>query len=71
MTLRGESTRGVRSSIAGRGLSDYATVDVRQLEGRGSVTVVQQPSARNGYTAVIEIRDPRSGYGYYDFDVVW
>ena len=72
VTLRGEGTRSVRSSMTGRGPSGPgATLEVRQVQGRGRVTVVQQPSSRNGYTAVIEIRDPRSGYGYYDLDVVW
>jgi hypothetical protein len=39
--------------------------------GRGSVSVIEQPSARNDYTAVIRVHDPRSGYGRYEFDVRW
>jgi hypothetical protein len=46
-------------------------VAISQASGRGSVTVVQQPSSWNGYTAVIRVRDPQGGYGYYDFDLVW
>jgi len=46
-------------------------VAISQGSGRGSVTVVQQPSSWNGYTTVIRVRDPQGGYGYYDFDLVW
>jgi hypothetical protein len=46
-------------------------VGIAQASGRGSVTVVQQPSSWNGYTTVIRVRDPQGGYGYYDFDLVW
>lgn len=45
-------------------------VFIAQNEGRGSVTVIQQPSRWNGYTTVIRVRDPQSGYGFYDFDVL-
>lgn len=72
VTLRGAGTRSVRSAVTGRPLAGHVgALEVRQAQGRGRVTVIQQPTARNGNTAVIEIRDPRSGYGYYDFDVVW
>ena len=45
-------------------------VFIAQNQGRGSVTVIQQPSRWNGYTTVIRVRDPQSGYGFYDFDVL-
>ena len=35
------------------------------------VTVVQQPTAANGYTAVIRIQDPQRGPGHYSFEVTW
>ena len=44
-----------------------ANVTVVQNTGRGTVTVVQQPSSWNNYTTVIRIQDPQGGYGYYDF----
>jgi hypothetical protein len=72
-TLSGKSVRNVRADLArGGGLprSDVQ-VFVTDLNGRGSVSVVQQPSSWNGYTAVIRVNDPRPGYGTYDFDVSW
>src|SRR5262249_41541053 len=41
------------------------------LEGRGDVDVLQQPTARNGYTAVIRIRDPQGGAGAYRINGFW
>ena len=37
----------------------------------GDVTVIQQPTARNGYTTVIRVEDRSGGYGRYDFDLRW
>jgi len=48
-----------------------ANVSVVQNQGRGTVTVIQQPSNYNGYTTVLRIRDPQGGYGFYDFNLVW
>ena len=48
-----------------------AQVNVIQNQGRGTISVVQQPSSYNGYTTVLRIRDPQGGYGYYDFDLNW
>lgn len=38
---------------------------VQRLEGRGEVSVLEQPSARNNYTARFRIRDPRGGSDRY------
>jgi hypothetical protein len=69
-TLSGRSVRNVRANLVRGGLPrDDVRVMVTNEYGRGSVSVVQQPSARNDYTAVIRVYDPRSGYGDYRFDV--
>jgi hypothetical protein len=69
-TLSGGATRDERSSVIGEGLPrrDVQLV-VSQRQGRGQVYVAQQPTAYNEYTAVIRVRDPQGGYGYYDFEV--
>lgn len=68
--LSGGITRDSRSSVIGDGLPrrDVQLV-IAQHQGRGTVYVAQQPTAYNGYTAVIRVRDPQGGYGYYDFEV--
>jgi hypothetical protein len=69
-TLSGGATRDERSAVIGEGIPrrDVQLV-ISQRQGRGTVYVAQQPTAYNGYTAVIRVRDPQGGYGYYDFEV--
>ena len=69
-TLSGKSVRNVRANLVSGGLPrNDVQVFVTDQYGRGSVSVVQQPSAWNNYTAVIRVNDPRPGYGAYSFDV--
>ena len=71
-TVRGNGVRDVRTNISGRPLPrGDVQVRVRERQGRGTVTVVQQPSQWNGYTAVIRVRDRQGGFGRYDFEIVW
>lgn len=71
-TLRGQAARDVRARVDGAPLSgDDARLSVSVRDGRGSVTIVEQPSAANGYTAVVRVSDPGAGFGHYDFDLTW
>ncbi len=71
-TLRGKDMTNVRYDAGDMGGSRRnSSVAVVQNAGRGSVTVVQQPSAWNGYTTVVRVRDPQGGYGWYDFNLMW
>jgi hypothetical protein len=70
--LSGQQPRNVTSRVltSQQPRQDVALgVSVRQ--GRGNVIIEQQPTSYNNYTAVIRVRDPQGGYGYYDFDLVW
>jgi hypothetical protein len=44
---------------------------VQRLEGRGDVLVIEQPTSRNNYTAVLRIRDPRGGTDRYRIVAYW
>ncbi len=46
-------------------------VNVRQVNGRGNVRVIEQPSARNNYTAVIQVEDRDNGSDMYNLDIDW
>ena len=46
-------------------------IDVRMAEGRGRVDVVEQPTSRNGYRAVVRVRDDDAGSGYYRLVALW
>ena len=70
-TLSGNGTRNVRADV-GQGIPRRATeLVVSRSVGRGNVYVVQQPTERNGYSAVVRVRDPQGGFGNYDFELAW
>jgi hypothetical protein len=72
ITRSGNRVSDVNTNIRGRGLPNRNValyIDVHS--GRGDIAIVQQPSAWNGYTAVIRIYDRRSGPAYYDFTAYW
>lgn len=82
ITMRGRDLdlRGDRDLNRGRGGQPRANgalprtdgdVWVRVNEGRGDVDVIQQPTARNNYTAVVRIRDARAGDDRYRLTAYW
>lgn len=69
---RGNRLRDVRYDVLGSSLPRRdVRLEIARQDGRGTVTIVQQPSVWNGYVAVIRIEDRRSGYGGYSLDVRW
>ena len=67
---RNERTRrrvNMQRSIPNRPGNLYVQV----LQGRGRVDVIQQPNARNGYTAVIRLRDHDGGASRYRIAAYW
>jgi hypothetical protein len=70
-------TRGFDASLPNRARVTSAlprnsgTVLVRLNDGRGDVDVIEQPSARNGYQAVLRVRDPRGGADNYRITAYW
>jgi hypothetical protein len=67
--LAGGGVMNERSSVVEGLPRRDAQLVVSQRQGRGTVYIAQQPTAYNGYTAVVRVRDPQGGYGYYDFEV--
>lgn len=78
---RGEDCRGVairggpvtrdRVSFT-RPLPDREVrVTLDGVEGRGEVTLIENPAATNGYTAKVRIRDGQGGAGDYTFSLFW
>ncbi len=71
-TVRGAQPTSIRADAGNLNMPrSNGTLNVVQNQGRGSVSVIQQPSQWNGYTTVIRIKDPQGGYGYYDFNLIW
>ena len=47
------------------------TLRIENKKVRGTVEVVEQPSAANGYTAVLRVRDPQRNAADYEFVLIW
>lgn len=69
--VSGNGVSNVNFNINGYLAHRPGTVNVRKRDGRGSVTVLQQPSRENDYTAVIQVFDPDGGADNYDIEVSW
>jgi hypothetical protein len=68
----GAEVRSTRADVLGAGLPRRdMLVTLDRVSGRGRVYVAQQPTARNGFTAIIRVDDPQGGYGGYGFEVRW
>jgi hypothetical protein len=61
----------VSSNVTGYLAQRPGTVNVRKEKGRGTVTVLQQPTADNDYVAIIQIFDNDRGAGDYEIEISW
>lgn len=50
---------------------ELSEVDLRKVEGRDDVEIIQRPSASNGYTLVFEIHDDDGGADNYVIEISW
>jgi len=69
--VSGQRATGVRFNFTSALPRSEVNVTVDKRRGRGDVRVVEQPNRRNGYTAVIEIRDSSGGSSDYEIEVSW
>lgn len=73
--VMGMGPREVTGYDQARAMSGVPTVNgyvsVQMMQGRGRADVVQQPSAQNGYTTIVRVRDTQGGAGAYDIVALW
>lgn len=60
-----------RANVMGMIPRQDGEVSVQLANGRGSADVVRQPTAQNGYTTVIRVRDPQGGADNYRLNIFW
>jgi hypothetical protein len=73
------STRVLRGGAVSTARADFMApmprramkVRAEQIGGRGEVKLVEQPSARNNYAAVVRISDKKAGASQYTFRLMW
>jgi hypothetical protein len=63
--------RGGRGRVMAGMPQQAGTLVVQRLEGRGEVVVIEQPSARNGYSATVRVRDRQGGAARYRIVAYW
>ena len=66
----GDSRAG-RGRVMGGMPQQAGTLVVQRLEGRGEVVVIEQPNARNGYSATVRVRDRQGGAARYRIVAYW
>lgn len=50
---------------------DDVRVSLKKIDGRGKIRLVEQPTSRNDYTAVVRIEDDKGGSDKYEFELSW
>ena len=66
-----ESSRDARVRIAEALPRTNGVVRVQRADGRGEIDVIEQPTAFNGYTTRVRIRDRQSGADRYRLTATW
>ena len=69
--ISGRSLTNVSFDIDGYLARRRGTVSVRKRDGRGTVTVLEQPSRQNDYVAIIQIFDPKRSDDNYEIEITW
>jgi len=69
--VAGQDTRGARVRVSHALPAQAGEVQIRLLNGRGDVSVIQQPSRRNNYTTIVRIYDPSAGADRYRLVAQW
>ena len=69
--MGGGDVRASRGQMLGALPHQEGMLRVERLEGRGDVDVIEQPSSRNGYTAILRVRDARGGSSPYRIVAYW
>ena len=70
--LSGEPVREPRSSFSAPVPRAPVNVKLLSANGRGSITIVQEPSAANGYSTIVRVDDgSKGGDKRYEFTLRW
>jgi len=67
----GTGLSGVNSNVSGYLASRPGKIQARKRNGRGSVTIKQQPTWENDFTAIVQVFDPSGGADDYEVDINW
>lgn len=69
--VSGNETTTVSQNMTGSLPRRATNITVRKRDGRGSVSIIQQPNRANNFTAIIQIYDPKGGASNYKIEASW
>lgn len=74
-TVQTQDASATGVQVTGSNITGYlarrpGTVSVSK-RGRGSVTVLQQPTVENGFVAIVQVFDTDRGAGDYEVEITW
>ncbi|MBL8186730.1 MAG: RICIN domain-containing protein [Acidobacteria bacterium] len=69
--IAGKSFNNGRFTFSAAMPARELTLRIENKKVRGTVEVVERPTAANGYTAVIRVRDPQRDAADYEFVLIW
>lgn len=69
--ISGKRTDRIRFEFAQPLPRREVRAQVRKLDGRGEVTIRQQPTRANGYRLVVTVRDKKGGADDYELEIKW
>jgi hypothetical protein len=69
--VSGTGMRSVSHQIKGSLPKRPAEVFVKKLNGRGDVSIIQQPNRLNDYMAIFQVSDPRPEDDKYKLEITW
>lgn len=75
-SIRSQDASGTGLQVAYQNINGQlprraGVVTARKTSGRGSVTVIQQPSRFNDFTAIVQVADTRGGADDYRVEISW
>lgn len=71
-SVSGETPREVKSSFSAPVPRAPMAVDLISTAGRGAISLAQQPTPSNGYTAIVRVDDSaKGGFQRYEFTLRW
>lgn len=71
ITMHGAAPTNVNSNVQDPLPMAPVHVWLSDVHGRGRVRIIEEPNFSNNYTAVIRVKDPQNGTGYYAFNLRW
>jgi hypothetical protein len=71
VTLGGNPYSDANSAFTAQLPPRRVNVTLTVRKARGQITLEEQPSRANDYSAVVHIRDPKSGGSDYEFELSW